>query len=223
MEILIGRDTATHQLRLTAGEKSVLYGQADVPSSVLQQHCLIEADGDSLRLKNLNINAYTYVNGRAVEAKAVTRNDSIELGTDRYPLNWNALSPFLPADIRSLQVVWDNYEQQNIALQISERKFNTLRSATGLITMIAIALGIFTGGRSTWYIALYALAIITSLLFFVKAYVDSAKIPQKRQDLTRQFQHDYVCPQCGHFLGNQPYHILVQNDHCPKCKTQFIH
>ena len=68
MKIIIGRDTATRQLRLTAGEKSVLYGQADVPSSVLQQHCLIEADGDSLRLKNLNINAYTYVNGRAVEA-----------------------------------------------------------------------------------------------------------------------------------------------------------
>ena len=223
MEILIGRDTATNKLSLTAGEKTVLHGQGDVPVSILPKHCLIEVNGERLRLKNLDVNAYTYVNGRAVEVKAVTRADSIALGTDRYPLPWDALSPFLPADIRPLQAVWNQYEQQGISLQVSERKFNTLRSATGLITMVAIALSIATGGRSMWYVALYALAITISLVFFVKAYLDSSKIPQKRQELTRQFQRDYVCPHCGHFLGNQPYDILIQNDCCPFCKIQFIH
>lgn len=223
MEILIGRDTATNKLCLRAGDKSILHGQGDVPSSVLQNHCLIEVNGDSMRLKNLDINAYTFVNGRAVEAKAISREDTIQLGKSRYPLDWHALSPFLPADIHHLQEVWNQYEQQNISLQIAERKFNTLRSATGLITMVAIALSITTGGRSTWYVALYALAIIISLLFFVKAYLDSSKMPQKRQELTRQFQRDYVCPHCGHFLGNQPYDILIQNHCCPFCKTQFIH
>lgn len=223
MEIRIGRDTESTKLRLTAGGKSVLYSNGGVPASVLENHCLLIADGEHLRIKNLDINAYTYVNGQAVESKAIRRHDKIELGKDKYPFDWNALSSFLPADIRPLEAVWNQFEKQNISLQISERKFNTLRSATGLITMVAIALSIATGGRSLWYVALYALAIIVSLIFFVKAYLDSSKMPQKRQELTRGFQRDYVCPHCGHFLGNQSYEILTQNDQCPYCKTKFIH
>jgi len=223
MEIRIGRDKESTKLRLTAGNRSVLYGNGGVPASVIENHCLLIVDGELFRIKNLNINNYTYVNDQAIESKAIRRNDKIELGTDKYLFEWNALSAFLPADIRPLEEVWNHYEKQNISLQIAERKFNTLRSATGLITMIAIALSIATGGRSIWYVALYALAIIVSLLFFVKAYLDSSKIPQKRQMLTREFQREYVCPHCGHFLGNQSYEILTQNDQCPYCKTKFIH
>ena len=223
MEIRIGRNPESNRLQLSDGEKTVFYGTAQVPHSVLQEHCLLIIDGNAIRIKNLDINSYTYVNGRPVESKAVSMNDNITMGKDMYPLDWAALRPYLPVDIRSLQEIWNEYENQNISLQIAERRFNTLRSATGLITMVAIALSIATGGRSVWYIALYAVAIITSLLFFIKAYIDSAKIPQKRQDLTRQFQRDYACPQCGHFLGNQSYDILVQNSHCPYCKTKFIH
>lgn len=223
MEIRIGRDIATTKLKLTAGDKTVLYGTGGVPSSVLPEHSLLEFSEDTIRIKNLDINAYTYVNNMAVESKTISRDDQIALGADHYPLDWQALSSFLPADIRPLQEVWNQYEQQNISLQIAERKFNTLRSATGLITMVAIVLSIATGGRSLWYIALYALAILFSLLFFVKAYFDSSKIPQKRQDLTRQFQRDYLCPHCGHFLGNQSYELLAQNVSCPYCKTKFIH
>lgn len=222
MEIRIGRDIETTKLKLTDGDKTVLYGASRVPSSVLQEHCLLEIRDNTMRIKNLDINAYTYVNNLAVESKTVSRDDQVMLGADHYPLNWQALSSFL-IDIRPLQEVWNHYERQNISLQIAERKFNTLRSATGLITMVAIVLSIATGGRSLWYIVLYAIAILFSLLFFVKAYFDSSKIPQKRQDLTRQFQREYLCPHCGHFLGNQSYELLTQNDCCPYCKTKFIH
>ena len=92
-----------------------------------------------------------------------------------------------------------------------------------LITMIAIALSIATGGRSLWYMALYAVAILISIIFFVKAYKDSSKVPQKRQEMIRQFQDDYTCPHCGRFLGNQPYHLLAQNSQCPYCRVKFIH
>lgn len=226
MEILIGRDTETSRLRLTSGNKSVLYGTERVPSSVGKEHCkLIVSDNDALRLKNLDINSYTYVNGLAIETKGITKTDQIALGTDHYLFNWRALDEFIPpvADIRHLEKIWNDYESQGIALQITERKFNSLRSATGLITMGAIVLSIITGGRSLWYLLLYGFAIAVSLIFFVKAYLDSSKIPQKRNEMTRQFQRDYVCPHCGHSLGNQSYEILTLNAHCPYCKAKFIH
>ena len=225
MKIQIGRDLSTSKLRLTNGEKSVLTDRADVPSTVSPEHCEIDVEDNCIKLRTLDINNYTYVNGQAVEAKTIQKTDKVELGSDHYPFDWKSLDGVLPpmADIRPLRNVWESYEQQNIGLQIDERRFNTLRSITGLITMVAIALSIATGGRSPWYLLLYGVAITASLVFFVKAYRDAAKIPQKRQELTKKFQHDYVCPHCGRFLGNQSYDILTQNACCPYCKTKFIH
>ena len=224
MEIFIGRDIETGKLRLTIDGKAALYGEEKpLPESVLPNHCLLTMADSLLRIRNLDINTVTYVNGQSIESKVLTIGDRIELGSDHYPLRWKALQTVLPADIRRLKNVWDNYENENIRLQITERKFNTLRSATGLITMVAIALSVATGGKSIWYIVLYAVAIVTSLAFFVKSYLDSSKMPQQRQELNRRFQREYTCPHCGHFLGNQSFDLLTQNDHCPYCKSKFIH
>jgi hypothetical protein len=212
-------------MKLTAEGRSVLLGTQRLPESVLAEHLKLTIENDTIRLKNLNINAYTYVNGQAVESKTITKQHTIEIGKDHIPFDWRALDEFITpeADIRPLETVWNNFESRNISLQIAERKFNTLRSTTGLITMVAIALSIATGGKSHWYILLYGVAIVVSVIFFVKSYLDSSKVPQKRQEMNRAFQREYVCPHCGHFLGNQSYDILVQNDHCPYCKAKFIH
>ncbi len=225
MEILIGRDENSGRMKLTAEGRSVLYGTDRLPDSVLAEHIKLTIDNDTIRLKNLNINAYTFVNGQAVENKTISKQHQIELGSDRIPFDWRALDEFIPAevDIHPLQAIWNKFENENIALQIAERKFNTLRSTTGIITMAAIALSIATGGKSQWYFLLYGFAIVVSVVFFVKAYRDSSKMPQKRQELNRAFQRDYVCPHCGHFMGNQSYEILTQNSHCPYCKAKFIH
>lgn len=225
MEILIGRDKDTGKLKIKAGGKAMLYGTKRLPDSVLEEHVKLKVEDDNIRLENLNLNAYTYVNGQAVEKKAVTRQHTIELGRDHYPFDWHSLDELIPpeADIRPLKFIWEEYESQNISLQIAERRFNTLRSMTGLITMAAIALSVTTGEKNKWYIILYGIAIVFSLIFFVKSFIDSSKIPQKRQELGRNFQRSYTCPNCGHFLGNQSYDILEQNDRCPYCKTKFIH
>jgi len=224
MDIIIGRDTKDSRLLLTADGKDVVYGQPDsVPQSVAPKHCLLSFTSDAIRLKNLDINNYTYVNGQSIESKNIIKGDRIELGGDQYLLDWKPVLSLMPADIRPLKTVWDDFENISINLQIKERRFNTLRSATGLITMVAIAMGVIMGGKNHWYLALYALAILTSIVFFIKAYLDSARMPKIRQELNRKFQQDYVCPHCGHFLGNQSYDILTQNDCCPFCKAKFIH
>ena len=225
MEILIGRDKDTGKMKIKAEGKVMLYVTKRLHDTVLEEHIKLKVEDDSIRLENLNLNAYTYVNGQAVEKKTITRQHTIELGNDHYPFDWRALDELIPpeTDIRPLKTIWEEYESQNISLQIAERRFNTLRSMTGLITMAAIALSVTTGERNKWYIILYGLAIVFSLIFFVKSFIDSSKIPQKRQELGRNFQRNYTCPHCGHFLGNQSYDILVQNDHCSYCKTKFIH
>lgn len=223
MEIIIGRDIQGGGLLLTVDGKDQQIATKDfVPASIGSQHCKLTINNGLMRLKNLDVNNYTYVNGQSIESKAVTMEDKIELGSDHYLIDWTLLKPFLPIDIRPLKKVWDHYEAENLKIQIKERKFNALRSATGLITMLAIALSIAGGGRNKWYLALYAIAIIVSVAFFIKAYMDSSKLPQKRQELSKQFQRDYVCPHCGHFMGNQPYDILAQNGCCPYCKKHFI-
>ena len=225
MEILIGRDEKSCRMKLTAEGRSVLYGTDRIPNSVLAEHIKLTIDNDIIRLKNLNVNAYTYVNGQAVESKTISKENKVEIGRDRIPFDWRALDEFIPVevDIHPLQAIWNTFENENIALQIAERKFNTLRSTTGIITMAAIALSIATGGKSHWYILLYGIAIVVSVIFFVKAYKDSSQMPQKRQELNKAFQRDYVCPHCGHFMGNQSYDLLTQNNHCPYCKAKFIH
>lgn len=213
MEIIIGRDTQSGKLSLIVDGKGEIQGH---------QHCKLTINNGKMRLQNLDINNYTYVNGQSIESKAVTLHDSIELGKDHYHVDWSLLKPYLPIDISLLKKIWEDYEAENLKLQIKERKFNALRSVTGLITMLAIALSIAGGGRNKWYLVLYGVAIIVSVAFFIKAYMDSSKLPQKRQDLSKQFQRDYVCPHCGHFMGNQSYDILAQNGSCPYCKKQFI-
>lgn len=225
MEIIIGRDPETAQLRIETGGKIVKCGEVgSVPKSVSRQHSSIVMDADGkMTVKNLKAENETFVNGRSVESKAVKEDDRIELGESKYAVDWKAIKGVMPviADIRPLEKVWTNYQEKRLEQQIKERRFGTLRSATGLITMVAIALSMFTGRDSTIYLILYGAAIVISLAFTVKAYRDSANAPRRMQELSDRFQRDYVCPKCGHFLGMQSYDILKQNDGCPYCKAKY--
>lgn len=222
MEIIIGRDAITSQLNIAVDGKETLWGQVGcVPHTVGLQHCKLTIDANGMRVENLDINNYTFVNGKGVESKSISRNDKIELGAGHYPFDWSAIDSFV-TDICPLEQVWDEYNRQRMKFEIDEKRFGILRTATGLITMIAIVLSFTTGRHSHWYIVLYGIAILISVVFNIKAWKNASLIPQKRQQLKEQFEHDYVCPHCKRFLGNQSFQILTQNDHCPYCRTQFI-
>lgn len=226
MTITIGRDVATSRLSLVCNGKTFLYGlPGAVPMSVSPSHVQLECEHETFIVKNLDINNFTYVDGRAVEAKAIDRGALIELGSERFAVDWRAIDQVLPpvADIRPLEQVWADYDAHRLDQQIADRRFNSLRSATGLITMAAIALSMLTGRQSVWFIILYVLAVLVSLAFTIKAYRDASAVPQRQKQQNLDFQKHYVCPHCGRFLGNHPYEILSQNACCPYCKTQFIH
>ena len=224
MDIIIGRDAQTRQLNVVKDGVSKKYGQAgSVPMDVSRQHFSLSPVGSSKwQIKNLNDKNVTFVNGIAVESKVISESDKVELGNSHYLFQWKALEEPKEetADIRSLKKVWEKYDKDNLELDIAERKFNAARSATGIITMLAIACSLILG-HSFIYIMLYALAIGISVVFTVQAYKKSSEVPQLRREIKSRFQQDYVCPKCGHFLGYQEYSILTQSDACPYCKTKY--
>ena len=85
MEIIIGSDQQTRKLCVVKNGVSVLYGQqGSVPMDVSRQHISLEALGNGMwQIKNLNERNVTYINGIAIESKAISENDKVELGSSR--------------------------------------------------------------------------------------------------------------------------------------------
>ena len=220
-EITIGRDGQTGKLRMTVGKQTSTFGEAgSVPRSVSQEHVRVTiGDDGSLVLTNLNPENDTYVNHRAVERKRISEGDRIVLGGEHYRLSWDMLKPFIPkmVDISALEQMWKDYQEQRLQMQIRERRFNTLRSATGLITMFAVVLGAVTGRDNPLFMGLYIAAGVISLVFFVIAYSASSKIPLRQNQLTEDVKHRYKCPACGALLTLQDYDMLRQTKGCPHC------
>ena len=220
-EVIIGRDGQTGKLRLTVGNQTATFGNNDsVPRSVSQKHAsLTIGDDGTLILTNLNPENDTFVYHRAVERKRISEGDRIVLGGDYYRLGWDILKPFIPkmADISGLEQVWKDYQGERLRIQIRERRFNALRSATGLITMFAVVLGAFTGRDNPLFMALYIVAAVISLIFFFFAFRASSKIPMQQNQLTEETKHRYKCPACGALLTLQDYDMLRQTKGCPHC------
>lgn len=224
MEIIIGRDQQTRQLDVVKDGVLKQYGQpGSVPMDVSRHHISLQPTGvGKWQIKNLNERNVTFVNGIAVESKTVTENDKIELGNSHYLLNWDALSEPQEetVDIRPLKKIWNDYDEQRLEIQIAERKFNAARSATGIITMVAIACSLILG-HGPVYLILYALAIGISVAFTYQAYQKSSDVPRRQREMNKDFQKRYTCPKCGHFMGFTDYDILTQSDACPYCKTKY--
>ena len=222
--MIVGRDQQTQKLSIIKDGSTRLCGQAEsVPMDVSRHHFSLQPSNNGRWIiKNLYERNVTFVNGIAIESKTISEQDKIEMGASHYLFPWSALQDPKEetADIRPLKSIWEEYDDQKMKTQIAERKFNAARSATGIITMLAIACSLILG-HGAIYLLIYALAIGISVVFTILAYRKSTEIPQRLRALNRQFQQRYVCPKCGHFMGFQDYDILKQADACPYCKTKF--
>lgn len=224
MEIIFGREEKTSQLQAKVNNLSFTFGDnGSVPKTVSRQHCKVTVLGEgAFMLQNLKMENDTFVNGMGIQTKQVTQQDVIELGSSHYKLRWDYVQAVLSktVNVSHLEQIWNDYQDKKLQQQIAERKFNTLKGATGLITMIAIAMNLILG-NNTMYIVLYAVAILLSLGFTIKAYIAASKLPNEMKVLTEKFQKDYSCPKCNHYLGAQSYELLKQNKACPYCKVNF--
>ena len=224
MDIIFGREEKNSQLSAKVDNFNYLFDEVgSVPKTVSRQHCKMSVLKDGkFYIENLKLENETFVNGISIQKKELSKTDKIELGSSHYPLRWAYVDGVLAKNVNvsHLKKIWDDYQDKKLQQQIAERKFNTLKSATGLITMLAIVLN-FIQKSETLYILLYVAAILISLGFRIKAYIASSKLPQEMQALTDKFQQEYQCPKCHHFLGSQSYDLLKQNKTCPHCKVNF--
>lgn len=237
MEIIIGGDHSTLRLKLTiTGQpKPKLAGQqGSCPLSVSRQHCSLTTcpDGGYI-LANLNPRNVTYVNGMPIMSQRITEYDRIELGRDRYLLDWAILKKVLPkpelhVDITPLEDIWNTYYQTTNRMQVKEKRFNAMRGIIPVITMGAMA-AIFLigpskdGKQSPLQIAAYALAALLALFFFIKSFIDASKITNQREELKQWFMTYYRCPnpECNRFLGYTDFTLVAEQDCCPKCKAKY--
>lgn len=230
IDIKYGRDKATGKLRLMVnGKQRTEGGEKSVPLSVSREHIQVSVcDDGAIVLKNLNVENDTFVNGVPVEQKRIKKGDVIELGSDRYRLDWSMIVPFVPVfiDISPLHDVWEHYQEEKMGFQVKEKKFNVLKSLTSLITMSAFILGAVDVGVSgaSLRVVFYAMAIGVSVFFAFKSWKDASSMPRKYVELDKRFKRQYICPNpaCRHFMGITDYEVLSQNKKCPHCGAVFI-
>ncbi len=208
-------------------------------------HCKISINAEgAMTLVNLKPQNITYVNGSEILSKRIDENSRISLGKDMYPIDikailksaevlskqvikgqkgdGNAVKEF---SIRPLNAVWDTYHQQMIDIQKKGKKRGDQRLILTLISSLGAVGGMAArsvGGNVT---VISNIAICVSLLFVFYLIVTNKrdKSIEIKEKLTDKFQDDYVCPnpECGHFMGNQPYKLLRQNKVCPYCRCKL--
>lgn len=224
MEIILGRDAATNRIKTVCNGQVKYYGsQGSVPNDVSREHCSITINGLNAVVRNIKATNVTYVNGVEILSKSVTENDRVELGPSRFVLPIKDIlkdNKEATCDIAKLQQIWNDYEQTLLEYQIAERKFNTARSCVGLVSMGAMMSNILLE-CSLIYILLSVLAIVISIVFAYVAYKKASQIPVKMVELKRDLQKNYVCTNCGHFMGFIDAEILKQNKSCSHCKAKF--
>ena len=103
MKISIGRAAGKSRLHLTVVDdqgkvlRDVCVGaEQSVHQSVSRQHLQLELQDDgTILLENIKMQNITYVNGTQVHRKAVRTGDKIEMGTERYLLDWELVKSLL--------------------------------------------------------------------------------------------------------------------------------
>jgi len=224
MEIIIGRDQQTRRLSVVKDGKPTLYGSVgSVPMDVSRQHISLQSVGSGMWLiKNLNEQNVTFVNGIAIECKTVSEKDKVELGNSHYLFPWTALQEpkIETVDIRPLQHVWEEYNQENIRIRKQQKNIGLLASIPMGFTMLGgLIAGIGPEGiRGVAYI-FTAIALIIMLYGFYRRFNDNSIEEQEEQK--KKLQRNYTCPKCGHFMGFQDYEVLAQGDACPYCRTKY--
>lgn len=231
LELTIGRDATTGQLRMSNGKQAQLFGEKEcVPKSVSREHvCISVTEMGEIILKNLNVENDTYVNGKGIEQKVIKQGDKIELGNERWVLSWKEyLDPVLPkfADIKPLEKVWRNYENELIKLQIKQGRINALRSILTIVTPFSAILGgmnIFNNGNIVSTIGMTILFIL-GLFFLLVSWNLASNIPKQRKIIEDNAQNNYKCPHCHQLIPLQKYEFLRISKRCPhpNCKAIFI-
>ena len=245
--ILVGKEPGNGRLfvsvKINGQPKTAAIGEMNsVPNSVSRckpaentAHCKIEVDSiGNLTVTNLKPQNVTYVNGTEIVSKKVKSNGTIELGKDKYSINVgtivetakkivDSVLPPPPAEcsIRHLEKVWKKYHGGNIEMAKEQQHMAAKQSLTPILTVgSGVAVSVFA------FISPFAMVIgipISAYGVFLmyknyKARKNDTTIDDKEM-LSADFERNYVCPKCGHFLGYRSFFLVSQDKKCIYCNA----
>ena len=241
MDYIIGREPGGtgNRLRIISQltkQEYFINSVTPLPNTISREHCLLSVNPQlgTYSLKNLKPQNTTWVNGVEIASIGIRLDDRIELGPSHYPLDVKSVLGVLSTEvpktysITHLKSVWEKYHQEKMQLQIKERRNGAVRSVTGVLSPLAIlcALVPIPGISDALRIVLFGGMFFISLYFLISGIKNAKKYPQFYDELDKQFQRDYVCPNpsCQRFLGNVPYDVLVRSTTgcpMPHCKAIY--
>lgn len=246
--ILIGREPEKGRLLIAVNTGSgTKTGAIGAPGSVSmgvsrcipaqgKAHCKIDIDNNgNIRIANIKEENITYVNGTEVFAKTVKENCTIALGRDKYTVEMKAILDCAKKiligetfSIDHLEKVWNDYHRKSVHLQLSQKKQNIIKGLYLPCTLISTLIGIFAKelglDKSISDALSYSMYGIAAFFLFYGLYKSiTDKSITMKEKLNDWLMDNYVCPnpECGHFMGNQPFKVLKQNKNCPHCKCKY--
>lgn len=228
MTILIGREEGVERPRLClrCGDKTAFLGApGSVGARVSRKHCNLELDDDGklVSITDITKDNFMFVEGRECKSKVGLKlTDIVELGPDKYRLDLAAIVRLFveekPVNASYLRDVYDFYQEDLMRIQIRQGRFNAISSLPMLFSMGSGVLAAYVEEARVIGIVL---ALVFIVGFAVIRYKMAATLPAERKELDDQFHRDYVCPNCGQFLGNTRPDDLARRGFCPFCKTKL--
>ena len=201
-----------------------------MPPNVSREHCRITVGDDGKWVvENISGNNLMFVNGREYNRKSgVKPSDTLELGPDRYRVDFNEVFKKAPAlkpvySIGHLESIFDSYQKAKIDLQVNQAKLNAISALPGVLSMISIGVAAFLPDYPSVRVVMILIAALFAFAFAIIRYKNARRIPLKSKEMEDRFREKYVCPNpdCRHFLGMTPYKELVKNGVCPYCKSKY--
>lgn len=238
--IMIGRDPENSRLFVSVGGKGAMLGSSgSVPGCVSRNvpkagtaHCKLTYSKEyGWVITNLKTGVnHTYVNGVDVEKAPVKDSDTVELGAYKYRLDIKpvveAAKKIVPApapppvavDIRHLEGVWNNYEQDKIAIQKRGKKIGMLQTLPIAIGSVG-SIGSFAAGP---VVGVFVTCISLCVILYTFSLRKKDDSIERQQALNHKMELTYVCPHCKHFLGMKSYTVVTQDKQCPWCKAKYL-
>lgn len=229
MDVIIGREAGVPapRLCLKVGTSAKFIGTpGSVPKTVSRNHCRLELmDDGKMRISNVSDQNSLFVNGTEYKTKLITKDDLVQLGSERFNLDIAAVLKVLDGDsakpkvykVSHLKHIWESYSQAKLDIQIHQGKVNALSAIPGVISMISIALSFIEGLRAVFI----TIAAVFALVFAIIRIKNADKVPLRQKELDERFQDEYVCPSCNHYLGYKSYKLVLKDGGCPWCKAKY--
>ena len=198
MVINIGREEGKEKARLSVScsGKTLFAGNPGcVPKSVSREHLriILSDENETVTLENTSENNLVYVDGMDVRRfSGVSRAARVELGPDRFPVDLNALVRLFPQTLKigHLKEVEERYRKARREYQIRQARFNALSTITPILTMGSIAAGIFIKDENLAALraAMYILAVLLAVFFFVFRWINSKRGPEWLEQLEEDYR-----------------------------------